>query len=51
LPRSDPDGADATRPEDYDELVAEPEAPLPATPEQEDRAGRFERPVRTPGRP
>jgi hypothetical protein len=44
-----PDGADDTRDEDYLERVPEPEAPLPATPEQEERAGRFGRPARTHG--
>jgi Na+/proline symporter len=44
-----PDGSDDTRAEDYLERVPEPEAPLPATPEQEDRAGRFGRPARTGG--
>jgi SSS family solute:Na+ symporter len=44
-----PDGPDDTRDEDYLERVPEPEAPLPATPEQEDRAGRFGRPARTGG--
>jgi SSS family solute:Na+ symporter len=43
------DGADDTREEDYVERVPEPEAALPATPEQEDRAGRFGRPARTGG--
>jgi SSS family solute:Na+ symporter len=42
-----PDGPDDTRDEDYLERVPEPEAPLPATPEQEDRAGRFGRPAHT----
>jgi solute:Na+ symporter, SSS family len=40
-----PDGVDETSPADYDELTA-PEAgaePLPATPEQDVRAGRFRR--------
>jgi SSS family solute:Na+ symporter len=41
------DGNDATAPEDYVEPADEGAAPLPATPEQEERAGRFERPVRT----
>jgi SSS family solute:Na+ symporter len=47
-----PDGTDETSPADYDELTA-PDAgaePLPATPEQEERAGRFRRgaPARRP---
>jgi SSS family solute:Na+ symporter len=42
------DGPDHTIPEDYVEPPAEAVAPLPATPEQDERAGRFGRPVRTP---
>jgi SSS family solute:Na+ symporter len=42
-----PDGVDETRPEDFVEPAPEAAAPLPATPEQEERAGRFGRPVPT----
>jgi SSS family solute:Na+ symporter len=41
------DGTDETSPEDY--VDSPPDAaPLPATPEQEERAGRFGRPARVP---
>jgi SSS family solute:Na+ symporter len=42
-----PDGIDDTTPEDFVEPPAGPAAPLPATPEQDERAGRFGRPART----
>jgi SSS family solute:Na+ symporter len=42
-----PDGVDETAPEDYAELETDGGVPLPATPEQEERAGRFGRHVRT----
>jgi SSS family solute:Na+ symporter len=42
-----PNGTDQTRPEDFVEPVAGAAAPLPATPGQEARAGRFERPPHT----
>jgi SSS family solute:Na+ symporter len=45
-----PNGPDATTPEDFVEPPEGAVAPLPATPEQEERAGRFERPARTPTR-
>ena len=46
-----PDGADETRPGDFDETRASeaPAEPLPATVEQDERAGRFQRGVRTRG--
>jgi SSS family solute:Na+ symporter len=46
-----PDGADETRPADFDETRASeaPAEPLPATVEQDERAGRFQRGVRTRG--
>ncbi|HEY6760818.1 MAG TPA: sodium:solute symporter [Baekduia sp.] len=43
------DGPDQTAPDDYVEPPESAGAPLPATPDQEGRAGRFERPVRVPG--
>jgi SSS family solute:Na+ symporter len=42
-----PDGVDETRPEDYDEIGAPAGEPLPATPEQDERAARFRRGVPT----
>ncbi|MCW2982788.1 MAG: sodium:solute symporter [Conexibacter sp.] len=42
-----PDGIDDTTPEDFVEPPAGPAAPLPATPEQDERAGRFGRPAHT----
>src|SRR3954451_8595798 len=42
-----PDAPDATGPDDYVEPADEGAAPLPATPEQDERAGRFARPART----
>jgi hypothetical protein len=45
-----PDAPDATTPDDYVEPIPDGAAPLPATPGQEDRAGRFERPARAADR-
>jgi hypothetical protein len=42
-----PDGADETVPEDFVEEREAERHPLPGTPEQEERAGRFERRART----
>jgi SSS family solute:Na+ symporter len=42
-----PDGVDETVPEDFVEEREAERHPLPGTPEQDDRGGRFERPTRT----
>jgi solute:Na+ symporter, SSS family len=42
-----PDGVDETIPEDFVEEREAERHPLPGTPEQEERGGRFERPSRT----
>jgi SSS family solute:Na+ symporter len=42
-----PDGVDETVPEDFVEEREAERHPLPGTPEQHDRGGRFERPTRT----
>jgi SSS family solute:Na+ symporter len=45
-----PNGVDHTRPEDFLPPAGDAVAPLPATPEQEERAGHFARPTRSPSR-